>query len=144
MFKSDPNVNDNVTIQWNEDQSVVTMTLHNTNRDSIDSYIETNLQILRNWHSPNPLYTIQNLSHEATSATLYFRERHSEITKLIKESQVNIYAAIVVKNSLSGQLLQSFARVIPNQSRYLTQRFFTNLAEAEAWIEKEKYANENT
>lgn len=127
-----------LNVEWNEDHSLVIFTIQNSNRETIDEYIEANLDILRNWDQSDPIYKIQDLSHKNLNFTPYFRGRLNEVAASIKERKLNVVVAIVVGNSLTGHLMQAFGRLFATNVSHLKQRYFVGMSDAQAWIDEEK------
>lgn len=133
-----------VTVHWNEDLSIATITLTATNRACVDTYIETNMELLRNWEKGNPVYIIHNVAHENVNLTPYLRGRLNDLEKLIRAEKFRGCAAIVVSNNLTGNLIQAFFRLFLRNVQDVQQRVFTNMSAAQAWIEDEKQLQAQT
>lgn len=138
MNMAKENTDNHALIQWNDDHTIVTVTLMGTNRADIDRYIETNLEILRNWEKGETTYLIQNVSGEAVSFTPYLKGRLGEIENLMKTEQLRVFAAIIVGNNLTGHVIQAFGRLFMSNLKDVHQRFFMNMADAHTWLEKEQ------
>ncbi len=128
----------NVVLQWNNEKTQVTYTLSASRRDAVDTYIESNLDILKNWDHTKTLYTIQDISDDNVALTPYLRERLNEITDYVKDNHIQVRTSVVLSDNLTGQLMQVFGRVFTINAKYLKQAYFTDMLSAQSWINKQQ------
>ena len=131
-------ITDAVRVEWNEAHDIVTISLLKIDRSSIDAYVDVNIDLLRDWNKADTIYKIQDLSHEDVNPTPYLRNRLKDIYAYIRDKQMSVRVAVVLGTGLPGQIFTIISRVAAITSPNLTQRFFTNMSQAHAWIKKEK------
>jgi len=138
MFDTAEILENNVTIQWNADRSVALVTLTESNRKTVDTYIETNLDIFRKWDKSKPIFTIQDISGGKVTLTPYMKERLKEFTDYVNTNKVTMRTALVMENNFTGQVMRTFGRLFGGNSHYLKLVFFTSIDQAHEWIIKQQ------
>lgn len=124
----------NVTRRRDNALHTVLFEMKDTSRDSVDAYIEGNLEILRNQDKTQTLYTIQDISNPAVTLTPYLKERLNEVTAYIKNNKIQVCTAIVMADNFTGRVMRIFGRLFTINARYLTQVYFTDMSSARNWI----------
>lgn len=127
-------LSENVIRRWDTELGAVVFEVSNSDRDSIDVYIESNLETLKEWDKSKPLYMIQDVSNEAVSLTPYLQGRLKEVMVYIKDNQMQVCTALVLTNNLSGQMSRVFGRLFTTNVRHVKQSYFTDMASARNWI----------
>ena len=138
MFDSKEEIGNNVTISWSVDKSSVLITLPESSRNSVDIYINTNLEILQNWDVNKPIYMIQNVSSGQVQSTPYLKGRLEEINNVVKTRKINAYVALIIRDDFVGHIMRTFGRLFASNVRTLDQRFFTDQQQAEEWVAKQQ------
>jgi len=128
----------NVTQHWSDDKTTITFKMLDSTRLSVDTYINGNLEVLREWDKSQTLYTIQDIANPNVTLTPYLKQRLSEVTDFIKTHQIPVRSAIVMENNFTGQVMQAFGRLFTINAKYLTQVYFTDMSKAQEWINKQQ------
>jgi len=134
MLQTVEKLSDTVTRREDTDLSVVIFEILDSNRSSVDVYIDSNLETLRNWDKTKPLYLIQDISNKAVALTPYLKERLNEIMAYIKDNQMQVRTALVIPNDFNGRVAQMFGRLFTANGHYMKQSYFTDIASARNWI----------
>lgn len=127
-----------VTQKWDTELGAILFEMLDTNRESVDAYIDGNLEVLRTWDKSKTLYTIQDISNKAVSLTPYLKGRLNEVTAYIKDNQIQVCTAIVMGNDFTGQVMRIFGRLFTINAKYLKQVYFVDMASARNWISSQK------
>lgn len=135
---------DAVSIAWNEQHDTVIVSLKKSDRLSVDAYIEANLTLLTQCSGRNTIYKIQDFSQNNVTVTPYLKKRLQDIYAYVRRNNMDVRVAVVLGTSVPGYVLTLISRVSAITSRNLTQRFFTTLTDAHAWVEAEKHASRSS
>lgn len=125
-----------VTNEWLVENQLIRFTLPNSSRAAVDTYIQSNIDVITKHGTESTLFMVHDISSETAEFTPYLRARLEEISSLVGERGVNIVGAIVVKNDLTGQVMRLFGRVFTSRAGTIQQTFFTSMERAESWMEQ--------
>lgn len=53
-------------------------------------------------------------------------------------NQINSCTAIVMENNFTGHVMRAFGRLFTINARHLTQVYFTQMSQAQEWIQKQQ------
>ncbi|MCA9915948.1 MAG: hypothetical protein KC496_21485, partial [Anaerolineae bacterium] len=104
-------LSETVIVTWNESHDLVTIALTKTDPQSVDAYIEANLNILRQWKATDAIYKIQDFSQHDVRMNPYLRTRLQEIYVYIRQRQLNVRVAVVLGTNVPGHILTLISRV---------------------------------
>jgi len=122
---------------WDSDASILTFTIPNSNRATVDTYIEAVLESVKNWDTSNPYYGIQDITSPDVSLTPYLRGRLPEITQLFMDKEINSYIVLVMDNSFTAGVMKAFGRLMSRNTPFVTINFVTDISKAHEWIAKQ-------
>ena len=123
---------------WDEDTSIYTFALPNSNRATTDTYIDAVLESIRNWDTSKPYYGIEDITNPNISLTPYMRGRLPEITKLFKEREITAYIGLIMDSSFTAGVMKAFGRILSMNNRFITINSFTDISKAQEWLIQQK------
>lgn len=128
---------DSVQLEWLHDGKVFMHTMTDSKRHSVDEYIESNLNLIRNWDNNRPFLAIQNISADGVTLTPYLRGRVGEIAIALRERQLTGYSAIILPNNIMMRVFSFFGRIVASGAGpFFEQQYFMSLEAGQEWIEQ--------
>lgn len=122
-------VHQGLTTEWLYEHTILCFELKEVSRAAIDAWFEAVKSHLEAWPSGKPYAVIHDFS--AIDSTFYLRQRSTELSNFASEA-LRGRSVIVVKNSLSVQLAQLFARI--HAQWKVAREVFTDREDAIAWL----------
>lgn len=100
--------------------------------------------MLAQWDKSKVYYTLQDVSHPDVMMTPYLREKLNEVMNYINKNKIQVRSALVLSPGFAGTMLKTFGGILNIRARYMIQRYFTDEAEAMAWLESEMKTERET
>lgn len=139
MAITEENLGHDVIRSWDDERGYFLVKLPESSRETVDIYINTNLEMFRSWDNTKPIYTIQDISGGNVVLTPYLKGRLNEINQSVKDNKLNAYVALVMEESFTGQVMRTFGRLLNMNAKNLHQMFFTDMKQAEKWIAEHQH-----
>lgn len=133
------NIADGVKRQWILDGDVVLYTMTDSSKDNVDAYIESNIQMVREWPRPKPFLNVQDISSGEVLLTPYFRTRLQEVEAVLKEYKQDGFSAIILPDTFMFRIFSMFGRFFTQRvGTGLEQRYFTDTDKGIEWITEKR------
>lgn len=127
-----------VVKSWDEELSTFTFTLPDSNRVTVDTYINSVLDSIRDWDASKPYFGIQDIRNPNITLTPYLRGRLNEVTQQYKDRKITCYIALVMGNSFSAGVMKALGQIMTRNNRYITITSFSDIPKAQAWIKQQQ------
>jgi hypothetical protein len=105
-----------VTFRWLEQGNAFEISLGSIQRSDVDAYINTNLQLLRDWDIQQPFFSLQDFSSENVSMTPYIRSRLQEVINLMNDRQLTGNSVVIFSPNFQGRVMEFLGRFFPGQA----------------------------
>lgn len=112
-----------VSFRWMFEGRVIELIITKSTQAAIDIYAEANLAALKLWTPGQRFYSLQDVSHPDVTITPYFRKRLDDVLAGIHESGLQGDSVIVLSNSISGKIVQTYGILFARKAGPIKQHW---------------------
>jgi len=124
----------NVTQQWLHDRRMVIFTVQETDRKSVDAWVDAILQIIEDYKGGTRPLFLYDVSSSYATFTPYMRKKFEE--QVNQTTDETAYLAFVFTNNFLQRLVKMFMmRTVSRQQPTLVFQIFFERQQAIEWLE---------
>lgn len=133
-------VTTSLTVEIQDDPPLTIYRLKDTQPATVDTYIDYDLKRLESWDKRKVFFVIHDVSHPDVTMSPYLRSKLNKVMEYIKHNHIHVRSALLLSRGFAGSVLETFGNLLNMRAKYMVQRYFTDEADAHAWIEAEMTA----